>query len=290
MNYQTDAMYFSNDASLVLSHSVELVTLTGDSLVVADVYADSLINAFDASLIMRYSVDISVGDFPITPGLAKEAYASANVEWKVENVNDATGKFSLPIDLTGEPQNVFAIEVRTSLDPSLVELNSIASNLPEGWIMTNNNVDGNIVIAMAGTTPLNASRIAVLELSVLDKDAVVVLNGTVIVNANASKDLPSVELKQIPNKFALSQNYPNPFNPTTTINFEIAKEAKVNVQIYDLLGNKVITLVNTNKLAGAYNVMWNGLNNAGEIMPTGTYFYRITAGSFTQTKKMVLMK
>ncbi len=93
------------------------------------------------------------------------------------------------------------------------------------------------------------------------------------------------DIKQTPLSYDLSQNYPNPFNPSTTINFVIPKSSFVNLSVYDILGRKVSTLINEEKIAGSYKVEFNAIN-----LPSGIYFYKIKAGSFTQTKKMVLLK
>ena len=95
---------------------------------------------------------------------------------------------------------------------------------------------------------------------------------------------------EIPTEFSLSQNYPNPFNPSTKIKFEIPGQARndnmpVTLKIYDVLGNEVATLVNEEKPAGTYEVDFN----AGKIT-SGVYFYKLTAGSFVQIKKMLLLK
>lgn len=90
----------------------------------------------------------------------------------------------------------------------------------------------------------------------------------------------------IPNEFALSQNYPNPFNPTTKINFEVPKDSKVSIQIFDMTGRLVATLLNNqDHSAGYYTVQFNASQFA-----SGTYFYRFIAGDFVQTKKMQLIK
>jgi len=88
-----------------------------------------------------------------------------------------------------------------------------------------------------------------------------------------------------PNQFELSQNYPNPFNPTTTINYQIPELSFVTLKVYDVLGSEVATLVNEERSAGSYEVE---LNTRG--LTSGVYFYRLQAGSFVETKKMVLMK
>ncbi len=89
----------------------------------------------------------------------------------------------------------------------------------------------------------------------------------------------------LPTKFFLAQNYPNPFNPTTTISFSLPSKSFVTLKVFDLIGREVATLVNEKEPAGSYQVHWNAAN-----MPSGVYFYRLQAGSFTQTKKFILLK
>lgn len=95
---------------------------------------------------------------------------------------------------------------------------------------------------------------------------------------------------QIPDKFELTQNYPNPFNPTTKFRYALPEGSNVKVIIYDLNGRRVAELVNNYQNAGTYEVIWNGKNDAGVQVSSGTYVYRIEAGSYVQVKKMVLMK
>jgi hypothetical protein len=93
---------------------------------------------------------------------------------------------------------------------------------------------------------------------------------------------------EIPQKFALYNNYPNPFNPVTRINFDIPNlsgDKKVQVAVYDILGNQVEMLVNQELTAGKYSAIWNAENYS-----SGIYFYRISSGSFTDTRKMILVK
>jgi len=94
----------------------------------------------------------------------------------------------------------------------------------------------------------------------------------------------------VPTEYALSQNYPNPFNPSTEIKFSMPKGNQVSLVVYDLLGNPVKTLVNEFKEAGAYQVTWDASNDRGDIVPTGTYVYKIVSGSFSATRKMTLLK
>ncbi len=89
----------------------------------------------------------------------------------------------------------------------------------------------------------------------------------------------------LPIHYSLMQNYPNPFNPTTVIRYQVASNGKVSLIVYDLLGREIAILVNEMKSAGIYNVTFNARN-----LPSGTYFYRLQAGSYIQTKKLILLK
>jgi hypothetical protein len=89
----------------------------------------------------------------------------------------------------------------------------------------------------------------------------------------------------VPFKFGLGQNYPNPFNPKTTINFDIAKATDVKISLFNTLGQEVNTLVNQYMTPGSYKVDFDASSYA-----SGTYYYRITAGDFVETKKMVIVK
>ncbi len=95
----------------------------------------------------------------------------------------------------------------------------------------------------------------------------------------------TTEKPTIPNYFNISQNYPNPFNPTTVINYSVPRSNMVTIRVYDILGNETATLVNEEKPAGSYSINFNASR-----LSSGVYFYRMQAGSFVETKKLILMK
>ena len=95
---------------------------------------------------------------------------------------------------------------------------------------------------------------------------------------------------KIPTKFALYQNHPNPFNPTTGIQYDVPRDAHVTIAVYNLLGQKIRTLVDAKLPAGSYRAIWDGRDAFGRQMATGVYIYRMEAGDFTAVRKMVLMK
>ena len=91
-------------------------------------------------------------------------------------------------------------------------------------------------------------------------------------------------------QFHLYNNYPNPFNPSTTISYQLPAASEMELSIYNLSGQKVRTLVSERQPAGAYTVQWDGRDEAGNLAGSGIYFYQLTAGKFTQTRKAILMK
>ena len=115
-------------------------------------------------------------------------------------------------------------------------------------------------------------------------------NSSIIDTSDASFSIipPSsieTENSEKPDEYALSQNYPNPFNPSTSIKYQIPETGIVSLKVFDVLGNEVADLVNENKPTGSYEVSFDASN-----LPTGVYFYTLSAGKFVSTKKMLLIK
>ena len=100
----------------------------------------------------------------------------------------------------------------------------------------------------------------------------------------------SEQVVSTPHKFRLFQNYPNPFNPSTKIAYDLPRSSRVTLQVYNILGNKVRTLVKARKKAGRHWVIWDGRDELGNPVPNGVYIYRIRAGHRVDYKKMTLLK
>jgi hypothetical protein len=94
----------------------------------------------------------------------------------------------------------------------------------------------------------------------------------------------------IPRTFDLEQNYPNPFNPETTIRYQVANTAEVKIQVYNVMGQLVKTLVDRKQAQGNYTIQWNGRNNRGQIVATGVYLLKMQAGDFTKVRKMAFIR
>ncbi len=114
------------------------------------------------------------------------------------------------------------------------------------------------------------------------KNVTLTQSGADNVNFNLA---PKAKMKNSPVQYRLSQNFPNPFNPSTMISYVVPKDGNVSLKVYNSLGELVTSLVNADQKAGAYSVRFDGTN-----LSSGIYFYTISTGSFTDTKRMVLVK
>jgi hypothetical protein len=146
-------------------------------------------------------------------------------------------------------------------------------------------------VNIARTITLNASWVA-------NKCRVIVF-----IQNNTDKKVQNVEYKDVstitsvgdpvngvPTVFAISQNYPNPFNPSTAFDYAVSKQSFVSIKVYNLLGQEVKTLVSEEKSVGVFRAEWDGTNNSGVVVPSGMYLYKMIAGEFSETKKMVLLR
>lgn len=167
---------------------------------------------------------------------------------------------------------------------STTSMQNITVNVEEkpGWILFEKCES---LLSMIET---NSEAPALFEFAV-DKDAPIGEEGKIVFtvkskNGDEWRKEINVEVST-PTTYELSQNYPNPFNPTTTIEFIIPKDEKVVIKIYDVLGREVKTLLNELREAGHHEVEFNAAQFA-----SGMYIYRMTSGSYSQIKKMMLVK
>ena len=94
----------------------------------------------------------------------------------------------------------------------------------------------------------------------------------------------------MPKELTIYQNYPNPFNPFTTLKYDLPEDTYVKIIIYDMLGNTVKILLDSYLNSGRKSVQWDGTNDQANKVSAGLYFYRIEAGDFSKTKKMIMLK
>jgi hypothetical protein len=115
-------------------------------------------------------------------------------------------------------------------------------------------------------------------------------SGSMKVKSGAGLGLALNGNVNVPKVFALGQNYPNPFNPTTRFAVDVPRATNVEIAIYNVLGQKIVTLMNGEQAAGSYDMEWNATDAHNQVVPTGIYFVRMTADNFSAVQKIMLMK
>jgi len=135
-------------------------------------------------------------------------------------------------------------------------------------------------------------RLKAGEAAVLKLPGHAAIKSGVVSDANHNVVAVQVNAERIalPATFALHQNYPNPFNPNTRIDFDLPKACEVELIVYNILGQKVVTLVDRELDPGFHHIDWDGSRDDGGQVASGVYFYRLRAGDFVESKKMMMLK
>ncbi len=161
------------------------------------------------------------------------------------------------------------------------EAASFASSVGDDLMFSVNSHD--LQIVAEGSVEVSFALVAGSDLTELEENA-----------ERAAKQyklvLSTEQGEGLPESFQLQQNYPNPFNPSTTIAFELMSESEVTLEVYNMLGQKVSTLITGHLSAGEHRIEWDGTNSGGDRVATGVYFYRLSNSEFSQSRKMVLLK
>ena len=221
-------------------------------------------------------------------------------------INQLTVKDTIQIQIKGENVKGLAeINFDLSYDPFILTiLNATSSSLTKSFsIQRTCTKAGTVNIDLKSSKGILEDNGALIELkyAVNSPNTTTTLhfsNATAVDETSITKNISTLKDGQItiitgvdknnteiPKTFSLSQNYPNPFNPSTSIRYELPVLSKVKIMIYDILGREITTLINETRPAGRYEIKWNASR-----FSSGVYFYRIQAGNFVQTKKLMLLK
>ncbi len=206
-------------------------------------------------------------------------------------------------DITGK--GVVSYDCTISYDPQYIQITGVdgVGTMSSGMnIVANTSEPGLLIISAAGTMPLTgAGTLVNLRTKVL-KGGVTPLtfesfqfnDGTPAagsVDGKLNIGINGIVERTNPSEFRLFEAFPNPFNPTTNLSFSLPKESSVTLEIFNILGMRVRTLAAGMRMGSGYHTMtWNGRDDAGNTLPSGMYIYRISAGSYTASKKMMMMK
>lgn len=287
------------DASRALQYAVNAIGLSDVAITAGDVTGDGTLTAFDASFIFDFAVE-NIDCFPAvqdcggeaTPALAlkQESSNTPHAELRWGKVTEAMAQqsdaskldaeregqaFALPLTLREASGSVRALQITTQVDPAKVAVDDVKSNLPDDWQMAHHvEDDGTVRIAMAGQTPISGGRdLASLQMRWLQEEAQIEMGGQAIVNEAQAQAMEMASITPIPEKFALKGNYPNPFGQVTEIALDLPSAGNVRVEVYDVLGRRVLVAQDGEMPAGTNQ----SVQIDGSRLASGLYIYRVIA-------------
>ena len=225
--------------------------------------------------------------------------AGQTVDIRLENVRGQAGdRVTLPVHIENGSE-ILALNFTFEYDTSVLKAVGVSqTELTTGWQIAHNIKDGFLKVALAGAAPIaHSGTIIHLTFEVLDTKSpetsspltiseISINEGNITANIRAATFTPGI---LTPAEYGLSQNYPNPFNAETAIHYRITKPGKIELKVYNSLGQIVRTLVDEQKDVGHHEVHWDGTDDAGTKVSSGFYFYQMKAGEFTELKKMLLL-
>ncbi len=292
------------DASQILQRSITLIAFDAYQETVANVdgssgnnpFDSSNITAFDATQVLQYAVGI-INVFPVQIGVPNPHPYKKVVDERLIAFGQARqqgGRLHLPIVLD-ETRDVLSAQIKISYDEQIYRVLGVRNTANTAdYLVASRAGEGQVLVALAGAQSQATGEGAILE---LELEAIGAADGsslrieTVSLNGGHLGATPVETLGVVqPELFSLSANWPNPFNPNTSLRYALPEASQVTLVVYDMLGQKVRTLVNQVQQAGQYTVNWDARNDLGHSVASGLYLYRIEAGDFAQTRKMTLLR
>ena len=300
------------DASLILKWKLDSTAnpLNALQLQVADVSGNDTVTAYDASLILQYVVG-GISTFPIELKTNSTGGTPATTPVVALRKSATVGSFALADGIAARGQqvtlqlsaanvaNLYSGEFTVAFDASkLKALSAEAGSLTSGAVMLSQPTQGSLHVVFASPAAIKGSgTIATLTFEALDDvrgnvQAPVTVTNVMLNETRMSEAIQGqVAIEGKPVSYGLDQNYPNPFNPSTTITYRVPEDGRmVRIDIFNLTGQHVKTLVDGVHRAGEYRVVWDATNEQGERVGSGLYFYRILSDKFMSVRKMLLVK
>jgi hypothetical protein len=295
------------DLLMIVDHILQRQLLTGAAFERADVVfpfpgGDGVVNALDLAAVQNV---ILTGHYPDGTTINKISTPVAPVADAVQSLQKTSAAARVTFHITASG---FAVRVESSrrvkgAQFELSSFSSIASSAQMKSVMGEGVYDvtsdsklrvlvydpagasmdsGQYILANMDFPIANSAAVKVDQMILADEKNNAIEDVEIVISNDVAEELPVV--------FSLKQNFPNPFNPSTDIQFSVPTDGLVKLSIYNMLGQEVRTLFAGDVARGTRVVRWDGQNNAGVQMPSGTYIYRMVAGSFVESRKMMLLK
>ncbi len=294
------------DAAYILATAVGLTSNTATDSLVQDVTGNNVVNGFDASDVLLYVVRL-IDRFPVqtdfTPDPKNHPFAKPVPLDQIIALGDLQpledGTYLAPIRL-GDRAGIRSGTLRIGYDAGVEVVEATLEGAYSGFMIAHNAGTDHVRVAFAGSQAKAEGPGEVVYLHVkpsgdtplrLSLDQVY-LNGFNLTPefAIAPEVIAAIVPEDRPLVYALHQNMPNPFNPETTIRYELPDAVDVRLVVYNLVGQQIRTLVSEHQEAGRYQMTWNGLDAQGRQVGSGLYLLRMEAGSFKQTRRMLMLK
>jgi len=283
-----DGAVFAEDASLTLQHSIGTITLTPQGIVNADVDETGSITSFDAALILRNVLGLpqpvntcfgsALAKSPVTAAVIEASsfrMSNNNGLISISNVAGSEKVYAMEFDITAEAGRISAADLRYSGQSVMGYTNKISDNT--------------VRVAIIAAEGFNTGDFTLEVLNPSGNSTVTVSNLKVNGNSSAGFKMNSSSVAG-PADYDLAGAYPNPFNPSTNIQFSVPVSGMVTLEVYDILGSKVRTLISDVLEAGTRTVTFDARDDFGRGLASGNYIVLMRAGSFPKSIKINLLK
>ncbi len=224
------------------------------------------------------------------PSFPKAAIGHANIASR-SSANETATAIAVSLGNSSDARAV-QLEFAITGDVRNIQINSYVSELQ----LFSSEVEGGYRVGLIDLTGTAAIRSGTSQIATItyEGNGELTVSSAIVVDNDASEmnvTIANAKVESVlPKDYSLSQNQPNPFNPATDISFSLPNAGQVKLVVYNILGAEVATLVDEVRSAGVHRVTWDGRDNSGKQVASGIYLYRLTAGDFAATKKMMLLK
>ncbi len=288
----------SLDGARVLQHVVgktgaAILPLGGRDSVRADVSEDANIQAFDAALIFRYAADL-ISCFPVDQECPKDRRAqpalaaSEALSWTRVETDSQTVRLRVRLETE---KDVYAVQLESWHEIDGVQLRDVRTEVPSDWQVVQRSESDNTALAFAGNSSLSSGPVATLVYSPPENEgAKEQLRAKGAVNAESSQPLEAVTVGTQPEQLTLEPNYPNPFVKSTNIEFALPRASEVQLNVHDVLGRRVVTLMEGRQNAGIHHLQWSAEDDSGARVSSGVYFLVLQAEGERLVRRMSIVR